>query len=347
MKTRAFWGKRVLAGERGFALVAVLILSAVLSLLAASVLVYARSGAVMAERDEREMQAYYLARSGAEAVAAWMEKHLQEGHALIGRETTAETPLGEGGIAKIKVYYKDPSNPRQENGVVIESRGRVGGVERTVFLTMTESFTAARPVVDMAVFSLTTIALGGNATLTGPVGTNSVQPAAVTIGANAKIQGNLYVGPSGNPQEVVSLPPGKRPSEVIIPDGWAGVKNLDAVRSYPPAPFPSFPEDLPWKGSLTVNGNDAKTIEGDGHYQPISVGGNGRLTVRLTGGETRIRVGTLTVSGNNGIVLEGQGKLALYVDSGFSLGGNSKINVDPSNNRDGDPSALILYYRGT
>jgi len=356
MKTRTPLGEWTVARERGFALVTSLIVSAVLGLLAASALVYARSGAVMAERDERQMQAYYLARSGAGAVAAWMEDHPQEGHALIGRETTAETPLGDGAIAKVRVYYKDPSNPRQPNGVVIESRGRVGQVERTVYLYMTENYEPQRPNLDMAVFSLSSISLSGSARIinqsTGKAaGTNSVAGGAVVLTGDPRIEGSLYIGPGGDPSTVVSCPSWQSLTYFIT----GGVANLEAIRSYPPVHFPPFPEDLPQKPALVVHGGPGSdvTIEGDGYYPGISVQSDRRLTVRLNGGQTRIRVGELDVSQGH-IVLEGEGKLVLYVDSRFDLGGSSTINVNPSVGHgdsvaykyDGDPLALTLYYEG-
>lgn len=337
--------------EKASALIVVIMLMFVLLVFSASIVTYARSGAFLTEKTKDRIQAYYIARSGAEAVAAWMEKYPYEGKQLIGSQLSTPVELGEGKISKIRVYYKDPSNPRQENGVIIESTGVVGGETRTVTLTMTEKYEPAVPPIDMAVFSMSSITLSGSATVKGLVGTNSFAPNSVVLTGSAKIEGNVYIGPSGDPTSVVSIPSWDNPSNFIVPNGWAGVTNLSEERMYPSVSFPEFPADLPQKPALNISGGPSndEVIEGDGYYPSITIRSDRRLTIRLNGSETRIRTDSLNISQGH-IVIEGEGKLILYVDSTFSMSGSSTINVDPEGNKytkDGDQSKLITYYKGS
>lgn len=94
---------------------------------------------------------------------------------------------------------------------MIESRARVGGVERTVFLHMTEHYEPQSPDFHMALFSLSSVSLSGSAKIinesTGKAaGTNSVARGAVVLTGDPWIEGSLYIGPGGDPSMVVSCP---------------------------------------------------------------------------------------------------------------------------------------------
>lgn len=336
----------VIRDDKGLALLFSLVFCLILLLGGVVFLKYYVSGAQLVANNHRSIQAYYLARAGAAATSAWMIDAAEDADSLIGTETTAGSAMGPGEIARIKVYYKDPAEPYQQDGVVIESTGSVDGMERQAVLTLTKGQSGYKPVYDVAVFSQNAISLGSSAKIYGDVGTNQAVPASVAFDWSTSVYGNVLIGPGGNPQVCVTYP---NWSEIKshLPGGYDAVHNLAATRSYPLPEFPSFPTDLPNRGNLNVDYRGA-TINSDGHYSNITVSGGGVLTIDVGSSTRRIRVGSLSV-GEGFITLQGTGKLILYVDNSITISGSSIVNFKYGQNNkkvDGDPQAIMIYYKG-
>lgn len=331
--------------NKGLALLFSLVFCLMLLLGGVVFLKYYVSGAQLVANNHKSIQAYYLARAGAAATSAWMINAAEEADSLIGSETTAGSAMGPGEISKIKVYYKDPAEPYQQDGVVIESTGSVDGMERQAVLTLTKSQSGYKPEYDVAVFSLSAINIGSSAKIYGDAGTNSATPNSVSFGWSTSVSGNVLIGPGGNPRVCVYYP---QYSDIKshIPGGYDAVHNLAATRSYPLPEFPSFPADLPYRGNLNVDYRNAM-INRDGHYSNINILGGGVLTIDVGSATRRIRVGSLNV-GEGFITLQGTGKLVLYVEEGISITGSSKVNFKykQSQKIDGDPQDMLIYYKG-
>ena len=77
-------------------------------------------------------------------------------------------------------------------------------------------------------------------------------------------------------------------------------------------------------------------ILSDGYYNNIEVDKTLVIDIGNAGEERNIRVGNLKVKGN--IVLEGEGKLNLYVDHSLDIKGDI--------NKGGRVEALMVYYKG-
>jgi hypothetical protein len=328
--------------NKGAALPLVLIFSLVFLISGATFLEYHVSGAKLVSNNLQSMQAYYIARAGAIATATYMVQNPAAAGDLIGKETTSATALGQGIIDKVKVYYKDPSQQNQPNGIIVESTGTVGSFSKKVILTLTKSETGFRLYYDMALFSLTTIKLIEGAMIKGNVGTNLATSECVSFDGGSKINGKLTFGPGGDPQKCITIPRDSDIDDHIL----GGYAELSSTRSYPLPDFPEYPTDLPMadgtqinNGKLTVDYRNY-TIDSNGYYPLISIIEGGVLTIYVGSDIRKIRVGNLDIQ-QGFINLEGTGKLILYVDDNFALKGSSTIN------HNGSIGALTMYYNGS
>ena len=77
---------QVCKGEKGSALITVLIVMGVLTVLGAALMHYSMTDNLQVFNDEKRMQAHYLARSGAEAVADYIMKNPENADELLGRK---------------------------------------------------------------------------------------------------------------------------------------------------------------------------------------------------------------------------------------------------------------------
>jgi hypothetical protein len=274
-------------GEQGSALLLTIIVLVVLLFLAGSLGLLAMVEGRMAQKEEASMQAFYLARSGADAVAEAVIKRpatledveLTEGHSVISE---LNNELGHGSF-QVKLT-------KLTDGVVIRSIGSVGKqtsiVSLKLYLEPGDGFD-----FDMAIFaggegndSAPAIYLD-NGTINGDIGTNAAEVGAVKITGNPTIDGDLYVGPYSVEVEIEEWVPGVYKSgEVVLyngvayknqwwtdeqpdtlegwtlwnpvvemPSSWSkvdSIQNINTVKDYPDVIVPTPPEGLPPRGPL-------------------------------------------------------------------------------------------------
>lgn len=188
------------------------------------------------------------------------------------------------------------------------------------------------------------VELTGSSSIYGDVGINSIAQNSFDFssGNTCIYNGDLYIGPNGDPDTVISYPKNWRKASTVIPNGT--IKNLTAVQSYPLPTFPEFPSYTP------IQSMDAGwwpipeggfQISQSGQYSSINV--TNQLTINIGNQDVIIRTGSLSVTGSGQIILNrtGTGKLILYVDNGFTLNGSSTIN------NNGNYNSLVMYYAGT
>lgn len=309
---------QVLKNEKGSAIVLVLIITGVLTVLGASLLHYSLTDNQQVINDEKRMQAYYLARSGAEAVADYIMKNPEEADNLLGKDAE-DVKLDDETEGTFDVEVTGTSEVP-----IIVSTGHVDGFERTVRLTL-----VPHSLGDYAVFCNSIIDIRGGAKIKGNVGTNATAEDSIKLSGNSSIDGNVQIGPGGDPETVVT------DSSRITKE----ISQLDSEREYVVPEFPTFPDvtDLIDKGSLTVENNADFTITEDGYYDEINIGNNGSLTINVGNDNDirKIRVGSFYSKGK--IELHGTGKLVLYVDNSFT---------SDSVNEGGSVESLEVYYKG-
>lgn len=298
--------------DKGSSLIMVLIIMGVLTIFGAAFLHYSLTDNLQVINDEKRMQAHYLARSGAEAVADYIINNPQEAAELLGKKSEKHD-LGQGFF---EVEVKSTTG-----GILIESTGNVDDFTRTVKLTLHPC-----SPFDAALFGLDRVSIDNPPDeIIGDICTNSIFDNSISLHHNAldKIKGIIKVGPG----------PGVEPSNVIdIKHGSLDkieTGNMDRIIDYPVPLFPDFPilED-----KVITSGY----ILSDGYYNNIEVDKTLVIDIGNAGEERNIRVGNLKVKGN--IVLEGEGKLNLYVDHSLDIKGDI--------NKGGRVEALMVYYKG-
>lgn len=318
--------------RRGSAMAIAMMVLLVLSILIAGFLTVSLTEAKTAIRNEKQKQAYYIARSGAEAVAKHIIINPDSAQGLIDApKSSPPVPLGNG------TFEVDVSGSIKDR-VIIESTGYVGDVIQKVSLTLIPGITAWTPPdfgeFEAGVFSKTGIELYGSSYIDGSAVTNSIAADSVHFDWTAKVSGNLYIGPGGIPSEVIDSP-----NPNINENVEGQIINLSSPKSYTMPIFPEYPEELEEKGDFIAGRRPRPPyyIEEDGHYDSIVV--NSELIINVGGDDRIIRVGDLDVSGK--ITILGSGNLILYIEDSFTLGGGATINSS------GNPKALLIYYEGS
>jgi hypothetical protein len=324
--------------QQGSVLVVVMVAMAALLILGGTLSTAALSDQRQAIRQQKNNEAYYIARSGAEAVAHFLENSADP-NSYIGN--TTESDLGNGRF-EVKVTGGD------EGKIILHSTGYAGAFSEQVTLTLipqyapgpsdpppdeNESPDIFLPVFDMAVFSSSKITLNsGSPVIEGRAGTNSVEEGGVLLNnaGGYRITGDLYIGTGGSPETIVPNYRNKVGGSIV---------ELDRERHYPLPEFPDFPNNLEQKGVLSTN-DASHVIFEDGSYERIDV--YKPLTIDVGDGVRTIRVKKLTCHGweNSKIKLTGSGILKLYIDEDFILLSSSQIN------NEGDPAQAAIYYRG-
>lgn len=306
-----------------------IIVTIVLLFLGGSLGLLATSENRMAQREEQAMQAYYLARSGADAMAQYIIDYPSVLEDISGLNSE-RVYLGQG-----QDEYFTVRVDRNEAGlVVINSTGSSKGSQASIQLALDNDglFESAVVGLSSGTSSSPAITITGNPTIKGDVATNSSLPGSVRISGNIKLDGTLYVSADAeDPKKVVNQ----------TGHGKINIVPLSSPMNYPKIVFPDPPTGLTKYGNKTDN----TTIMADGHYDSIKT--SKTLKISLGGGTRIIRVGTLDLSQDVELLdVSPNGRLILYVENTITgLNGNSKINWTPGGKN--DPKSLTIYYAGT
>lgn len=307
------------SGKDGSVLVSVLVVMLVVTVLAMTLISISMSEMAQAVRQERRAEAYYIARSGADAVASYLIQHPEEVDYFIS-QGPEEVVLGNGSFT-ISV--------KEENGVIlIESTGNVGSSSRAVALTLVP----AGPVFDMAIFAHSALRLSNLVTIQGNAGTNSTEPGAVELTNHSLIDGNFSTGVYSNPFSVIDFKGGQISGDI-------GTYAEEV--SYPMPEFPAIPAGLPARGNISLWGTLVETIDADGEYAEISLSNFSQLVIDVGHGERHIVVDKFTAANDSTITIVGTGRLYLYVRNQFSMSNFVTFN------KGGDATQVTLYYDGT
>ncbi len=326
--------------QRGSVLIIVVVAAAALIVLGVTLSTIALSDQGQAVRQQRNNEAFYLARSGAETVAEVLLDKLNSGGKIEDYLGTVDLDLGDGSFS-VEVVQEADGN------ILIKSTGCPGSDSKyseTVTLSLLchpgeeaggeeGGSQGYFPIFDMAVFSDSTIKLTGSAKIDGNAGTNSTSPGAVDLAWSTAVN-NLYIGEGGDPGVVVNAehPPGN----------YKALGCLEQKRVYPAPIFPEFPEDLPKRSNIQETGSrKGLVIDQPGEYNEIHIGGSCELAFNVGSGDLKVRVKRFTVDGSGKITINrsGSGRLILYVDNYF--------NSSAYFNHGKEPGALVIYFKGT
>jgi len=338
--------------QSGQALVIVLSVFLILSLLGAAIMFIGTNSSFQDIFSINAMQAYYLARSGADAAAHWIIDNPQTFDNMVGQNSTLiskpVTIQGVPGSCTVTIT-------KQGSDIKISSSAKVNKAIKTVNIYLKQvndgsgtgsSSGGGISSIKVALFASDGFDLNGSPEIDGDAASNTIRPGSISLTGAAKINGALSIGPEGDTSvhkntSVVSIPGYDNDiTHWII----GGIINLPVPSTYSLPQFPDEPTNLPQNGSFYAGWwpSPPYTISSDGQYNDITVDSTLNIVLGSSSNPvTRlIRVGNLTVRGSGKIVLQGVGTLKLFVDNNFTLNGSASIN------KDGSTSLLYMFYGG-
>ncbi|MHC4418136.1 MAG: DUF7305 domain-containing protein [Planctomycetota bacterium] len=222
-----------------------------------------------------------------------------------------------------------------EDGYTIQCTGRCGRAQRIVNCAL-----ELKGLFEFAIFAEAGIDLYNGAVVDWynyteddgdlSIGTNSILPGAVTLKNSAVVNGNVVIGPDGNP-------------EVAVVASWATIAGdvYAASEEYPldPIAVPAYLNEMPSAG--TINNNI--TITESAKYDQINLSNSkvikidGAVELYITGAIVLKNSAQLQVVATNP-----DASLTLYV------GGDIEVkNAGTINNLSGDAKKLTIYGLNT
>lgn len=233
--------------------------------------------------------------------------------------------------------YRYEIQNRGDSLLILRSFGEFQDQIYRVDVTIASEEDVWNPNVSRAVFAGSRIDLSGSARITGHVATNATNVGAVRLQWSSVIDSSLAIGPGGiHPKTVVNA----RPFNANV---GLGLRNLTREETYPLPVFPPSPASAGTGASVATSGNTSRTIgplDFENLYIPeISVRSNTTLTINVGSEDRDLHVGRLDIQQGN-INIVGTGKLTLYVEDDFNLGGSSTFNMNRST------ETSFIYFKG-
>lgn len=150
----------MIKNNKGIALAYVLIIMAVMAILGLVIIQISLTETLQAAHDKNKMQAYYLAKSGVEATAAWMVNPNNKGDTLIGKTSSPATLTGSNinGTYIVSVLG-DITSPI----LLVKGTGTVNGVSATATMSINMGSTSISTVFTDTLYSYNTITANSNA----------------------------------------------------------------------------------------------------------------------------------------------------------------------------------------
>ncbi len=299
MKTFIF-----LKNNRGFVLIAVYLVISVISILAFAF--YARGNSFLqaAERNQNRIVAFSMAEAAIDATLVQLVSN--PGYTGTTSYTSLSTNFVQGGYTVTVTTPPDNANIRIIQATGFSPNNNVSSrAYQTATITVYGQLHAGH-LFDYAIFAEDGIhlALSGNAAhvdsydsrdgaydpsntgTEGNIGTNSTSNGSVFISANSVIDGNITVGPGGDPASVITIGGNAQINGTV---GAATEKKI----------YPLPTTDLTSSGSLTVAGNNTYNLpSGTYYFDSISITGSGKLNIT---GPATIYVRDSIEIGGNGI----------------------------------------------
>jgi len=327
--------------EQGSALILTMVVTIILLFLGSSLGLLSMVESRMSLREEQNMQAYYLARSGADALAQYIIDNPAELDALRNKTSNSIYALNPESEDK---YFIVKIEDYSDGGSRIKSIGVVGDQERVVYLTV-ETTSPPPPTFTNAIVALGTghpaFKLTGGATIEGDIVTNTVREDSIYLEGGAKIKGGVSVGPKGEPTTVIN-------NLELVDNGGKALKALDDPVTYPNLVFPLLPEGLDRHDTTPVEGENY-VIRENGQWDRIKSSSNCTLKIDLNygiDGPRIIRVRSLEIGGPIKLINVGEdGRLLLFVEEKLIVhDGDAHINWPGEGGS--RPQVFTLYYAG-
>lgn len=352
-----FW--LIQCDNKGYILVTVLLVIIILVSLGATFVFSTNFEVRNSLRYSQRLQAYYYARSGAEAARTWLE---EEGF-FSSEGSLSVNPLKfagdlNKGLKQVEDFTEQDMiqvkiTELSQGSIKVESIGiTVTGTlinKETVILNFEAAEALASPF-NQAIFAATgsgnsqdpAIKLTGSSKIVGGAGTNSTGFASIQFSWSTGIDdGDLYIGVGVDYNDVIDS---AQSPDKHVPDGQ--IKNQISERNFPTPVFPAMPViimDSPSSIELS-GGAQYFEINRDSHFEQISIQGNRVLTINFENIEQtiKIRVQDLDISQGHIELINttADSKVEFYIENSFNLGGSSSIN------QNGHINNVNVFYKG-
>ncbi|AEE96321.1 DUF7305 domain-containing protein [Mahella australiensis] len=318
-------------GSKGSALMLTVMMSLILLTLTAGMSFYAVAEVKQTALQQKKMQAHYIARSGAELAVKWLtfmsSDQASDFADLSFPVYSAETPFGDGSFL---ITIENDTDT-----LTVISRGRVrdtsGFVEDTVVAVVEKVEASTSVPIEYAIFGKNKITASGGGNITGDIAINSGKNGAISFSGNPSLQNcTIHIPEGANPNVVIN-----KPHWYILPPVKSDVPpdKIYPLPQPPTAPsFPIFPTDLPDKGDIVLYwALTTLTVQGNALYNKVEIPYNGCVLTVNAPSDTVIHIRKLNISSDGKIQINGNGKVALYIDNYTGSGGFFITSQHPEN----------------
>lgn len=334
--------------EQGSALLLAIIITMILLVLGGALASFSLIEKGQVGRDEGDLKAYYIARSGADLVAQAVLENEDDFEDIKGK-TTKPVTLGQGSFtAKIEPI---------SSGARIVSTGVVGNRKRTVSLVL--EGVSSIPSIDHAIYAKGKLDMYEGVAIAGDVATSSSDRPSITMKGGTSINGEPSSGHSGT-----VFVPTNVPDEYIedsvdrngnVIEG--GIVKKD-IPQYNDINFPDTPSitlnTSPLPNPLVFSGTDKM------HFGEVTINGGGggnKFIIDLKGKDCTLVIDHLVGEQWANIEVINPGHLDLYVNK-ISVEAYNGLFINLDGSGTGDQNVLrgrmaaanedmvTLYYTG-
>jgi len=282
----------MLSNNKGAALIVTLVVLVVLSTIGAAALNIGVSDTKLVVAQQKDVQNYYVARSGADAIASYLIKNPAQ-FETVKTKTVSQKAKGEINGQEFAVSVTGDMREFLIESVALDEDDQE--VDK-IFLQMKEF-----NLMDFSVFADQILLVGNNFMITGNIGTNGN---SITFG-NRDVIGNVILGPNANSASVADAEA----------NATGTVEKLPTQLVFPPIDEAQFTEAWPGGSTYTVTGGQKKKFT----IPQIDQSGNTDFMITGTGagGEVHLLIPStqanpILTNGNPEIGTTGNAKLYIY-----------------------------------
>ena len=326
------YGRYIRTAKNGSVLTFVVLMTLVLSLIGTGLLGLGLNARMESVRATSQMSARTGADSGVAQAIHLMNKKVESEDVW----DESKIPSAENiNLPNCNSNYSFAISGNPTSGYAVKSIGRAGLCEKIIIADL-----ELKGLYEYAIFANTDIELKMGTTIDGfnyevddpllQIGTNSVEPLSVGLKSFVTIEGNVVIGPDGDPDIVVE----NKLDAVVVGD----YSNLPVTWELPIVTVPESLITMPSKGAIT----GSEEITTSGRYENINLTGTNK-TVVINGDVTLYIAGNTTIGNTCSIEIvdletNPNASLTLY------LGGDYLQKVEAHLvNHTKDPKRLTLF----
>lgn len=319
--------------NNGLALPLVLMVMFIVILFSIVILGMGSTSTIMAANQNNGTQAYYLARSGVDAVASYIVENL-DGLTPAALDNKINSIIASGKSAPFKLASSDKGTiqvaVQKDNNILnIIAEGNVNNITKKVTKTIYISNGTSQLAFDKAIFAKGKLDFTGSS-IKGNIASLD------TVNLNwGTLQGDIFIAPGASPNNVLTFKNSAWPDSKPKPPTY----NMDSIPTYPDIPFPDFPAyitTLTQQTSQLVVGQwpvTDYTINNNAYYTAGINVANNTLYINRDSSDRIIRTKSLTIGGSGKIIdnRTGEGKLIIQVDGDFTINSDTYLSLNIGN----------------